>query len=112
MLREVLFLPLTRRLGGTVALFAVFVYSGLMHEGFSVAALSGYGLPMLYFLIQGVALWLESRRPFRRLLQRRPSLGRLWTAAVVLGPVLLLFHAGFREQVLAPALAGRGVSGL
>jgi alginate O-acetyltransferase complex protein AlgI len=112
MLREVLFLPLTRRFGGTVALFAVFVYSGLMHEGFSVAALSGYGLPMLYFLIQGLALWLEGRRPFRRLLQRRRWLGRLWTAAVVLGPVLLLFHAGCREQVIAPALAGRGVPGL
>jgi len=109
MLREVLFLPLARRLGTTLALLAVFVYSGLLHEGFSVAALSGYGLPMLYFLIQGLALWLESRRPFRRLLQRRPWLGRLWTAAVVLGPVLLLYHAGFREQVIAPTLAGRGV---
>jgi alginate O-acetyltransferase complex protein AlgI len=112
MFREVLFLPLTRRFGGTVALFAVFVYSGLLHEGFSVGALSGYGLPMLYFLIQGLALWLESRRPFRRLLQRRPWLGRLWTGAVVLGPVLLLFHAGFREQVMVPGLVRRGVPGL
>jgi len=112
MLREVLFLPLARRFGGAVALFAVFVYSGLLHENFSVAALSGYGLPMLYFLMQGLALWLESRRPFRRLLQRRPGLGRLWTAAVVLGPVLLLCHAGFREQVMVPTLARRGVPGL
>jgi len=112
MLREVLFLPLARRLGSAVALFAVFLYSGLLHEGFSVGALSGFGLPMLYFVIQGLGTLLESRRAFRRLLHRRPWLGRLWTAAVVLGPVLLLLHEGYREQVLVPTLAGLGVPGL
>jgi hypothetical protein len=112
MLREVLFLPLARRLGPALALFVVFLYSGLLHENFSVGGLSGYGLPSLYFVIQGLGTLLESRRAFRRLLQRRPLLGRLWTAAVVLGPVLLLYPEGFREQVQVPTLAGLGVTGL
>jgi alginate O-acetyltransferase complex protein AlgI len=112
MLREVLFFPLARRLGAGLALFAVFLYSGLLHENFSVAARSGYGLPLVYFAIQGLAMWSESRRAFRSLLQRRPWLGRLWTAAVVLGPVPLLFPAGFCEQVMVPTLADLGVPGL
>jgi len=112
MLREVLFLPLARRAGAGVALFAVFLYSGLLHENFSVVALSGYGRPLLYFVIQGLGTWLESRRAFRRVLQRRPWFGRVWTAAVVVGPVTLLMHEGYWEQFLVPTLAGMGVPGM
>jgi alginate O-acetyltransferase complex protein AlgI len=111
MFREVLFMPLARRVGPGLALFAVFLYSGLLHENFSVDALSGYGLPTLYFVIQGLATWLESRRAFRRALRRRPLLGRLWTAAVVLGPAALLMHEGYRSQFITPTLAGLGVPG-
>jgi alginate O-acetyltransferase complex protein AlgI len=112
MLREVLFLPLARRVGAAAALFAVFLYSGLMHENFSVAAGSGYGLPLLYFVIQGAGTWLESRSAVRRELQRRPWLGRAWTAAVVLGPCLLLFHEGFLRVYGVPKLVSLGVPGL
>jgi hypothetical protein len=112
MLREVLFFPLARRLGAAAALFAVFLYSGLMHENFSVAARSGYGLPLLYFAIQGAGTWLEGRSALRRAFRRRPWLGRLWTAASVLGPCLLLFHEGFLRGYVAPKLVCLGVPGL
>jgi alginate O-acetyltransferase complex protein AlgI len=112
MLREVLFLPLARRVGAAAALAAVFLYSGLMHENFSVAARSGYGLPLLYFVIQFAGTWLESRGAVRRALQRRPWLGRLWTADVVLGPCLLLVHEGFRREYGVPKLVSLGVPGL
>jgi alginate O-acetyltransferase complex protein AlgI len=112
MLREALFLPLTRRVGATAALFAVFIYSGLLHENFSVSAGSGYGLPTLYFFIQGVGTWLEGRRAFRRVFRRRPWLGRLWTAAVVLGPCTLLFHEGARQGYGIEKLISLGVPGL
>jgi alginate O-acetyltransferase complex protein AlgI len=112
MLREVLFLPLARRLGAGVALFAVFLYSGLAHENFSVGAGSGYGLPLLYFVIQGIGTWLERWPAFRRAVQRWPWLGRLWTVVIVLGPVTLLFHQGVREQLCVPGLATWSVPGL
>jgi alginate O-acetyltransferase complex protein AlgI len=112
LLRETLFLPLGRRVGAGLALFAVFLYSGLLHENFSVSARSGYGLPFLYFLIQGAATWVEGRGAFRRAFRRRPWLGRLWTAAVVLGPCLLLWHEAFRDAHVVPKLAGMGVPGL
>jgi Membrane bound O-acyl transferase family len=112
MLRDVMFRPLARRVGAGLALFTVFLYSGLLHENFSIGAGSGYGLPMLYFVIQGLGTWLESRRTLRRVFQRRPWLGRAWTTAVVLGPVTLLLHEGYREQVCVPTLAGLGVPGL
>src|SRR5262249_54561721 len=49
MLREVVFFPMARWAGSRVALFAVFLYSGLYHEGVSFMAGSGYGGPSLYF---------------------------------------------------------------
>jgi hypothetical protein len=112
MLREVLFLPPARRIGAAAALFAVFLYSGLMHENFSVAARSGYGLPLLYFAIQGIGTFLESRSAVRRALKKRPWLGRLWTAAVVLGPCWLLFHESFLREYGTVKLASLGVPGL
>jgi alginate O-acetyltransferase complex protein AlgI len=112
MFREMLFLPLARRVGPGLGLFAVFVYSGLMHENFSVAVESGYGLPFLYFAIQGVATWLEGRCGLRGAFQRRRWLGRLWTTGVVLGPCLLLWHEGVRQAIVAPRLISLGVPGL
>jgi alginate O-acetyltransferase complex protein AlgI len=112
MLREVLFLPLARRFGATAALFAVFLFSGLLHENFSVAAGSGYGLPLLYFAIQGAGTWLESRSALRSVFQRRPWLGRLWTMVVVLGPCPLLIHDGFLREYVAAKLVSLGVPGL
>jgi hypothetical protein len=112
MLRDVLFLPLARRVGPSLALCAAFLSSGLLHESLSVAALGGFGLPFLYFVIQGAATWLEGRRGFRRVILRRPWLGWLWTAAVVLGPVTLLFHEDFRRAYSVPRLVSFGVPGL
>lgn len=112
MLREVLFLPLARRCGPTIALIAVFIYSGLMHENFSVGAWSGFGLPTLYFLIQATGRFIEGRPSFRQQIRRRPWLGRLWTTTVVLAPVLLLLNEGIRERVLIPLVAQVGVPGL
>ena len=77
LLREVLFVPLARRVGATLALLAVFLYSGLLHETPSFTVNAGYGGPTLYFLIQGAGVWVEGRRGFRRvLLAGRGSAGR------------------------------------
>jgi hypothetical protein len=112
MLREVLFFPLARRAGPRVALFLVFLYSGLYHEIFSVMAGSGYGGPTLYFLVQYLGLAIENTRPARRVFRGHPWLGRAWTLAVVALPVGLFLHPGIVDGLLVPILEEAGVPGL
>lgn len=112
MMREIIFMPLARRVGGLLALFAVFLYSGVMHEFTSFAGGGGYGRPTLYFLIQGVGVWIEGRRIVRRTLMPRPWLGWVWTFAVVLLPVTLVCHQPFMDNVIVPMLAEMGVPGI
>src|SRR5215213_44666 len=111
-LREVIFTPVARRAGAKAALLAVFLYSGLYHEMVSFLAGSGYGGPMLYFLLQYAGVAAESSGPGRKALRGRPWLGRAWTLAVVMTPVGLVLHRGFVEGYLVPMLAGAGVPGL
>ncbi|MFO0958724.1 MAG: membrane bound O-acyl transferase family-domain-containing protein [Isosphaeraceae bacterium] len=112
MLREVVYLPLARRLGARAALFAVFLYSGLYHEVVSVLAGSGYGGPALYFLLQGLGVAIENTRPIRHLIRRRIWLSRAWTLGVVVGPIGLILHPGFVEGFLVPMAKQAGVPGL
>jgi alginate O-acetyltransferase complex protein AlgI len=54
------FFPLARRFGTTAAALFTFVLSGLIHElVITVPAGAGYGLPTLYFALQGAGLMLE-----------------------------------------------------
>jgi hypothetical protein len=112
MLREVLFLPIARRAGTRVALFAVFAYSGLYHEMVSFIAEAGYGGPFLYFMLQYLGVAAENLRPVRRQFQRRPWLGRVWTFAVVVLPVGLFLHPVLVDDYLLPMLVEAGVPGL
>jgi hypothetical protein len=111
-LREVVFMPLARRVGPRLALLAVFLYSGLYHEGVSFMAHSGYGGPMLYFLIQYAGVMAESSRAGRRGLRDHPWLGRVWTAAVILLPIRLFLHRGLVDDYLVPMLIASGIRGL
>ena len=51
----------SRQRPSCAAMFAVFLYSGVLHENFSLAAGSGYGGPTGYFVIQAAATWIEGR---------------------------------------------------
>jgi alginate O-acetyltransferase complex protein AlgI len=111
-LRDVLFLPLSRRVGARVALFAVFVYSGFYHEFVSFLSDAGYGGPMLYFLIQFLGVTTESLRPVRRWLLAHPWLSRAWTGAVIVLPVGLFLSPKLIDDYLLPLLAELRVPGL
>jgi hypothetical protein len=109
LLRDVLFLPLARRVGARWALFVVFLYSGFYHEAVSFLTGSGYGGPTLYFLIQYAGVALENRRPMRRRLQAHPWLSRAWTAAVIVAPLGLLIQPRLIDEYLLPLLVEAGV---
>lgn len=92
------FKPLLSRWGVVAATLAVFLVSGLVHDlVISVPARGGYGLPTLYFLIQGLGLLAE-----RRFNLRHGWRGWLFTMVVVAGPVGLLFPPVFIERVMLP----------
>jgi hypothetical protein len=112
LLRDVLFLPLSRRVGTIAATGVVFFASGVLHETIAIRGGTGYGGPTLYFLIQGAGVLIENRGAFRRTLRRKPWLGRAWTAAFVVGPLALLFHPQFVLTVMVPMLREMHVPGL
>jgi alginate O-acetyltransferase complex protein AlgI len=96
-----LFKPMSKRLGPQLATMIGFFFSGVIHEiAISIPAGGGYGFPMLYFLLQGVALIAE--RKFKSL--KAGWRGRLWTIACVLIPAPLLFHSEFMTSVVFPII--------
>lgn len=92
-----LFRPLASRLGGRLGLAVGFLASGIVHDVvISVPAGGGYGLPTLYFVLQGAGLLLERAYPKIR--------GRALTMAVLLLPAYGLFHPPFVLNVIVPFL--------
>ena len=95
--RERVFRPVARRWGSGAGVVATFAFSGLLHELLlSVPAGGGYGLPLLYFMLQGTLVLAERKRGLR---------GRPWTLFWVLAPLPLLFHPWFVRAIVGP-LAG------
>ncbi len=93
------------RWGIAAATMAVFVVSGVIHDVvISLPARAGYGLPTLYFVIQGVGVLFERSRLGKRLGLRHGAVGRIYGAALVLAPVGLLFPPPFVERVIVPML--------
>jgi len=103
------FRPFVGRLGIAGATIAVFLASGVVHDVvISVPAGAGFGLPTLYFLIQGLGVLFERSQLGKRIGTRKGLTGRLFYIVVVLGPVFLLFHQPFVERVMVPMLTALG----
>jgi alginate O-acetyltransferase complex protein AlgI len=104
-----LFRPLAGRLGPRAGLAAGFLFSGAVHDlVISAPAGGGYGLPTLYFVVQGLGLLAERSRAGRRLRLDGGWRGRGFTALVVVGPAFGLFHPPFVRGVVLPFLAAIG----
>jgi len=102
-----LFRPLKNKIGGAAALMIAFMFSGLLHElALSLPVNTGYGLPMLYFIIQGSLVlferWMTIHRP--KFLNNK-LLATAWVFFWVVAPAPLLFHAAFIHEIVWP-LAG------
>jgi len=100
-----IFRPLATRYGPAVGTLAVSAFSGLVHElVISIPAGGGFGLPTLYFLLQGLAVLVESRFAGNRMSWGRDLLDRAIAAVVIVGPLPLLVHRPFINAVVAPFL--------
>lgn len=103
--RRLLLIPLARRFGLFAAGIAVFLASGLIHElVISLPAGGGFGLPTLYFFLQGAGVVLERSRVGRACGLGRGIKGRLMVILFVAGPVCWLFHPAFLHSVMIPFL--------
>lgn len=104
-----IFRPCVGRMGIAGATMVVFLVSGIVHDAvISLPARGGWGLPTLYFVIQGVGLLFERSRVGKRIGTRKGVVARLFCAATLLGPVFLLFHPPFMDRVVAPMLLDIG----
>jgi len=99
-----IFRPLRHRIGPTGALLASFIFSGLLHElALSVPVNSGYGLPTLYFLIQGVLVLVEKILINKKIaLLQNSVIARVWVFFWLIMPMPLLFHEEFIKRILWP----------
>lgn len=99
-----IFRPLKNRVGAPVALMVSFIFSGLLHElALSLPVNSGYGLPTLYFLIQGILVLVEKLLAARGIFFLRNKLvARIWVFFWLIVPMPLLFHEQFIKQVVWP----------
>ncbi len=100
-----MFIHLAKRFGTATAALATFVISGLIHEiviTFPTGA--DYGLPTLYFALQGVALLLERSRLGSKLGLTSGWRGHGFALAVVTLPIFALFPPLFVVRVMVPFL--------
>lgn len=101
--------PLRRRVPPPAALLLAFLVSGLIHDlVISVPAQGGYGLPTLYFMLQGVAILAERSSLGRRLGLRGGWRGRFFAVLVAAGPAIWLFHPPFITRVIIPFMNALG----
>ncbi|MCI0702225.1 MAG: membrane bound O-acyl transferase family-domain-containing protein [Planctomycetia bacterium] len=104
-----LFRPLTARFGALAGLAGGFLVSGIAHElVISVPARGGYGLPTLYFVIQGLGMLVERSKFGKRAGLGEGWRGHMFTALVVIGPAAALFHPPFVREVVLPFLEAIG----
>jgi hypothetical protein len=92
--------PLRKKIGEQPSKYVAFGYSGLLHElAISVPVNAGYGLPTIYFVLQAIALYLETRIVFNS-----KTLKHLWVLAWLLIPMPILFHRPFLEGIVWPLI--------
>jgi alginate O-acetyltransferase complex protein AlgI len=100
---ELIFRPLHRAWGPKVTGFLVFVISGLIHDAvISLPAGGGYGMPTMYFMIQGVGVVVERSSLGKQLGLRSHVRGWIFMAAFTAGPAFWLFHPPFIRRVILP----------
>jgi len=105
------FRPFRRLTTPMAATLSVFGISGLIHElVISLPARGGYGLPTLYFLIQGIGSIFERSRLGCGIGLGQGARGWFFTFVVTVFPAYWLFHPPFITHVILPMLTAIGAT--
>lgn len=100
---ELIFAPYRRTIGAAGATAAIFLLSGLIHDFvISLPAGGGYGLPTLYFVLQGAGVLAEKSRTGKAIGLGRGIVGRAFAITVAACPAVILFHPPFVARVMIP----------
>jgi hypothetical protein len=100
-----MFIRLAKRFGTATAALATFVISGLLHElVITFPARAGYGLPTLYFALQGAAMLAERSELGGKLRLTSGWRGHAFALAIVMLPIFALFPPPFVVGVMVPFL--------
>ena len=103
--------PIRRLTTPATATIMVFGLSGLIHDLLiSLPAHGGYGLPTLYFLIQGIGTVIERSRIGQTIGLGRGMRGWFFTLFVTVTPAFWLFHPQFIKHVILPMLNAIGAT--
>jgi hypothetical protein len=99
----VVYKPLKVKYGIALAMIASFLVSGLLHEiAISFPVKMGYGLPFLYFVLHGLAMYAEGRVLFVKQIISHSVLSHVWVFTWLILPMPLLFHHVFIIEVAEP----------
>jgi len=99
--------PLREKIDSRAAIFIAFLFSGLLHEAaISLPVNKGFGLPLLYFGIQGAVLILEQFLAKMKIhFFKEGFVGKIWMWFWIIAPAPILFHIHFIREIVWP-LAG------
>lgn len=99
-----LYRPLSPCLGRMGATLIAFLFSGILHElAISFPVRTGYGLPLLYFLLHGGLVIVERVLASRgKPIEKMGWLGLAWLLMWLVLPLPLLFHGTFIAEVAWP----------
>lgn len=99
----IVYKPLLPVLGKQKSMMASFLFSGILHEiAISFPVQSGYGLPLLYFALHALLMFLESKITVLQKIITHPIGGRIWVMSWLILPLPLLFHRDFIDTVARP----------
>ncbi|WP_018344473.1 wax synthase family protein [Cytophaga aurantiaca] len=99
----VVYKPLKTSYGIPLAMIASFLVSGMLHEiAISFPVKMGYGLPFLYFVLHGLAMYAEGKVAFVKLIVSNAVASHVWVFAWLILPMPLLFHHVFIIEVVEP----------
>jgi alginate O-acetyltransferase complex protein AlgI len=105
LMHRYIFRPAAKRFGVRTAMLLVFLASGLIHElVITVPAGGGYGLPTLYFLMQGLGVEFERSTVGRNWRLGQGAIGWCFVLLVTAGPIALLFPPPFLHHIILPML--------